>query len=207
MAQIKKCPLCGGDVLGNYCFSCGVDLPDEEELSRRANPEPARQYNSTQTPGAVVTEEANRSDYPRVEVADNGWHTSSGSANSPNSNINANNNTAYRTPGYTPPPEQFGQYQQSGQFQQSGQSGQYQQSGQAGQTSGFAAWSERYVTMGFGEKFRRYWWYIILMLLVPGLWIVPGIVGLVGVVNSNRAAQKFGGEQLILALIGLFIFG
>jgi hypothetical protein len=189
MAQVKKCPLCGGDVLGNYCFSCGIDLPDEEELSRRANPEPVRQQSTqnpesarsqnTQTPGAVMTEEA--SDYPRVKVADNGWHTSPG----------------YTSPGYTPPPEQSGQYQQAGQ---------YQQSGQAGRTSGFAAWAERYAAMGFGEKLRRYWWYILIMVFIPGLWLPTGIIGLVNVLSSSKAAQKFGGDHLLLALIALFVF-
>jgi hypothetical protein len=42
MSKIRKCPICGGDVIGDYCFSCGYKLPEEEKIAAKNNPEPAR---------------------------------------------------------------------------------------------------------------------------------------------------------------------
>jgi hypothetical protein len=44
MSKIRKCPICGGDVIGDYCFSCGYELPKEDEIAASNNPEPKRSY-------------------------------------------------------------------------------------------------------------------------------------------------------------------
>jgi hypothetical protein len=173
MANVKKCPLCGGDVINNYCFSCGIDLPDEEELIAKTDPEPIRTNRTVKT-----AEPKNyRENYPNIKVAEEHFNqnqhqefdTSSNNQNDYYNNQNQNYNSSHRP-------------------------------------SAFENWAENYSHLKFGDKLRRYWWYILLIALLPGAWSIAALTGFIIMVSqTSRAAKRFAVEQFILAVAALFI--
>jgi hypothetical protein len=66
----------------------------------------------------------------------------------------------------------------------------------------------KYARMSFGEKLAKYWWYILLSLFVPGLWLVPVVAAIGTALFSKTSGNgKFVGDQLLLAVIGLILLG
>jgi hypothetical protein len=157
MAKIRKCPRCGEDVIGDYCFSCGYEMP--AEAVREAAAEEHRTQQSVDTTDYIPPV------YPKIKVYDDN--------SSYNKYTNNNYNNCHEKP-----------------------------------KSSFLRFTERYMQMTFGEKVKNYWWYMLLALFVPGLWLMPGLVGVITALSHNDKPSKiFAGEQIILAVIGLLIFG
>jgi hypothetical protein len=65
----------------------------------------------------------------------------------------------------------------------------------------------KYNRMNFGEKFGKYWWFVLLSLLLPLFWLVPALIGAVSVLSYKSEKRKFIVDLFALALIGLIILG
>jgi hypothetical protein len=64
---VRKCPMCGGDVVGDVCFTCGFELPDEKTMSSEHIPEPETVYSEVMT-----AEKGRYTPPPRVKTVDEG---------------------------------------------------------------------------------------------------------------------------------------
>ncbi|MDR0986766.1 MAG: hypothetical protein LBL98_03590 [Ruminococcus sp.] len=140
MAQIQKCPQCGGDVLDGYCYSCGIEV----QPAKTAYREPQTAQQATQTaynePQTV---------YPNIKVTDD---------------------IVYEKPA----PEDF---------------------------------YTRYNKMTFGDKFAKYWWFILLSVLLPFFWFIPAIMVAGSFFSYKSEKLKFITDLGILSIVGLLFLG
>jgi hypothetical protein len=152
---VRKCPMCGGDVVGDVCFSCGFELPDEEAMTSAHIPEPETVY------AEVVTDEKSRyTPPPRVKTVNEG-----------------------ESPSYY------------------GQSSDYSSS-----EGSFERFCEDYNRMTFSDKIAKYWWAMLILLILPGaLPIIAAIAGML--ISKSPAVHKFAGSLLLFGIASLFIFG
>jgi hypothetical protein len=190
MANVKKCPLCGGDVINNYCFSCGIDLPDEENLISKTDPEPIRNNRPVMT--------AEPENYPNIKVTgEQHNHTANPGFNTHeryNENAQSGNNTNSNNQSY---------YNTNNGYENNGFN-QYRSDSR--RPTAFSAWAENYAKLSMGEKFKRYWWYILLIVLIPGGWAVAGLAAIVTAVSqTGKGVKRFVADQILLALIAIFI--
>ncbi|MDR0992724.1 MAG: hypothetical protein LBL87_07535 [Ruminococcus sp.] len=152
---VKKCPMCGGDVVGDVCFSCGFELPNEAEMTSERIPEPKTVYaeSFTDTKCGYVPP-------PRVKIADEG-----------------------ESPSYL------------------GYESEYSYS-----YGSFEDFCDRYNKMSFSEKMGKYWWAMLILLLLPAA--LPLIAGIILTFAAKTpAVRKFAGSVIILGVISLFVFG
>jgi hypothetical protein len=192
MEKIQKCPRCGEDIIGGYCFSCGYELP-EEPVMQQAVPHGGKPQQSAETDSYVPPV------YPEVHVANDNAYRNNTANDYSYRNNNAADDNAYR-------------YNNTANNNAYGNNGannnSYGYNPGGGASSGFMRFTETYSHMSFGEKFKHYWWYILLACLVPGLWLMPGVVGVAtGLSHGDRPSKIFAGEQILLAIVGLIIFG
>jgi hypothetical protein len=209
MENILKCPVCGGDVIGEYCFSCGVAVTgDEMKPSPEAEP-----------PSQARVDLAYDPDYPKVHVMPDG-NSAQGSFGGGGQNSfggggqgtfgNSGHGTYRSSPhgSYTKAGNSREQYDYQNNYQNENPNDNYSPRWQdAPPQTGFTGFTQAYSEMSFGTKFGKYWWYILLTVLVPGLWLLPALVGVItSITHSDAPSKHFAGEQILLAVVGLFLF-
>jgi hypothetical protein len=65
----------------------------------------------------------------------------------------------------------------------------------------------RYNKMIFGEKMGKYWWFVLLSLLLPAFWLVPLFIAIGNLFFYKTEKLKFIGELALLALAGVILLG
>jgi hypothetical protein len=65
----------------------------------------------------------------------------------------------------------------------------------------------KYNRMTFGDKFGKYWWFILLSILFPGFWLVPAFIGAASLLSYKKEKSRFILELGGLTLAGLLFFG
>jgi hypothetical protein len=149
---VRKCPMCGGDVVGDVCFSCGFELPDEEITPKAHLHEPETVY-----PEVITAEKGRYTPPPRVETVYSGE----------------------APPAYDNYPDDY---------------------------SEFEGFCDRYNRMTFSEKMGKYWWAMLILLILPAaLPIIAAIITML--VSKSPPIRKFAGSVLLYGIISFFVFG
>jgi hypothetical protein len=65
----------------------------------------------------------------------------------------------------------------------------------------------KYNKMTFGEKMGKYWWFVLLSLLLPVFWLVPLFMAIGNLFFYKREKLQFIGELALLALAGAILLG
>jgi hypothetical protein len=178
---VTKCPICGSDVVGDVCFTCGFEMKNDAEVAAGHIPEPNVSANEGGIPaGGGFT------DMP-----------SYGSAPAPKSINTAND---YKDAPVQYDNTSFGNMPRVEVVRNgSGYGGNY-----VAPESGFEQFCGRYSTLNFSEKFEKYWWFGLLALLLPAAFsIIPGLV-LFCYRNAN--ARKLGLDIFLTGLLSLVVF-
>jgi hypothetical protein len=202
---VAKCPICGSDVVGDVCFTCGFEMRNDAEVAAGHIPEPNQVTGQGgSAPGGGFT------DMPAYESAPNygnaptyasaptyGNAPTYGSTPAPKSINTANDykdapvqydNTAF---GNIPRVEVVNN--------PNGYGGNY-----APPETDFDRFCGHYSTLSFSEKFEKYWWFGLIALLLPAVFsIIPGLVLLC---FRNANARKVGLDIFVTGLLSLVVF-
>jgi hypothetical protein len=167
LANIRKCPLCGGDVLGKTCFSCGYEFPDEKTMRETHDFEPDEPALMPEPEDILPPPRFYDKDYeaPRVKVAEN------------------------RQNGYVPPPY-------------SGD----QKSAYSGKNATFDDFCRNFSEMTFGQKLKKYWWAVLLSLMITGVIPIVAAVG-IKIFSKSKYSNDLVTSLLLLGVISFFVFG
>jgi hypothetical protein len=65
----------------------------------------------------------------------------------------------------------------------------------------------KYNKMTFGDKMGKYWWFVLLSLLLPAFWLVPLFMAIGNLFFYKREKLKFISELALLALVGVILLG
>jgi hypothetical protein len=213
---VTKCPICGSDVVGDVCFTCGFEMRNDAEVAAGHIPEPnpAASQAYGNAPGGYGTEQ---SGYGNAAGGSFGNAPGGGFTDMPNY---GNAPTYGNAPAYnsTPAPKSINtandykdapvQYDNTsfGNIprvevirDQTGYHGNY-----VPPETDFERFCERYGTLSFSEKFEKYWWFGLLAVLLPAAFsIIPGLVLLC---FRNANARKVGLDIFLTGLLSLVVF-
>jgi hypothetical protein len=185
---IRKCPICGSDVIGDTCFTCGFELKNEEDIAVGHIPEPR------QSEGYKAAQPSNSGVYTGNESVYSGAQTGYSSAPSAAGG------------GFTQAPGAGIKYADDYnniprvQVVNPNDRGNY-----APPKSDFDIFCEHVANMTFSEKFTKYWWVMLISLILPAaITIIPAIALML---FKNPSVRKVGQNLLILGIIGMFVFG
>jgi hypothetical protein len=179
---VRKCPICGSDVIGDTCFTCGFEMKNEDEITVGHIPEPKQ---SESYPGARSANSATNSagysgGYETAPHAVGGGFTEA-----PNTRVKYAENYSDAPRVEVVYPSNKGNY--------------------APPQSDFDMFCEHVANMTFSEKLEKYWWVTLLSLFLPAaLTIIPAIILML---FKNKSVRKVGQTLLILGIISLFVFG
>ncbi|MDR0943084.1 MAG: hypothetical protein LBM41_00940 [Ruminococcus sp.] len=65
----------------------------------------------------------------------------------------------------------------------------------------------KYNKMSFGDKMGKYWWFVLLSLLLPTFWLVPLFIVIGNLFFYKHEKLKFIAELALLALVGVILLG
>jgi 4-amino-4-deoxy-L-arabinose transferase-like glycosyltransferase len=207
MAGVRKCPKCGGDVLDGYCYSCGIELPQTAQPQiiepQTDYYEPRTSYNEPQ-PGY---REPQRS----YNEPQNNYNTQPG-YREPQRSYNEQQNNYNAQPGYREPQRSYNEPQSSYSKPQSGYSEPVYPNVKVTDDIVYDKpvvedFFTKYNKMTFGQKFGKYWWFVLLSLLLPVFWLVPLFIALGTLITYKKEKSRFLFDLFGLALVGLLIFG
>ncbi|MDR0946193.1 MAG: hypothetical protein LBM87_00400 [Ruminococcus sp.] len=171
MTNIRKCPLCGGDVLGKTCFSCGFEFPDEKTMRDKHDFEP----------DDIVLQPSAEDILPPPRYFDVDYKAADYAA--PNIKVAPHQQNAYTPPprAYAPPPQN------------------------TYQNSSFDDFCQRYSEMSLGQKFKKYWWAVVVGLLVSGIFPIIAAIAVKLFGKSDRKNALIG-DLILLGILSIFIF-
>jgi hypothetical protein len=64
-----------------------------------------------------------------------------------------------------------------------------------------------YNKMNFGEKLAKYWWFVLLSVLLPAFWLIPAVIAGVSLISYKKEKVRFILELFALAGVGLLFLG
>jgi hypothetical protein len=172
LSNIRKCPLCGGDVLGKTCFSCGFEFPDEKTMRDKHDFEP----------DDIVLQPSAEDILPPPRYFDPDYKAPNDIA--PNIKVADSRQKSYTPPpaGYAPPPPN------------------------SYQGSAFDDFCQRFSEMSFGQKLKKYWWALVLGLLINGIFPIIAAIG-IQVGSKSQYKKDLVATLVLLGVISLFVLG
>jgi hypothetical protein len=181
---VRKCPICGSDVIGDTCFTCGFEMKNEDEITVGYIPEPRQ---SDSYPGAQSG--YSNAQYSNSAANSGGYETAphavgGGFTEAPNTRVKYAENYSDAPRVEVVYPNNKGNY--------------------VPPQSDFDMFCEHIANMTFSEKLEKYWWVVLISLFLPAaLTIIPAIILMI---FKNKSVRKLGQNLLVLGIISMFVF-
>ncbi len=207
---VKRCPLCGGNVKGNYCNECGYAIPDEEDISALYNYDPSDYPQEQPAVREITPEHITEEIYPNrpkpMEFKVREEPKKDTLFANPYANQNNGANTGGANPYANNAPKQSGN--------QSPYAGPYinnaplQNNNQQNNQNPYANGNFKPYTNpnqnasgdSFWDFLKKYWIFALLTFFLPPIW---GVIWLI--YDRNTLSKKYKTYIIILTILGLIL--